>query len=226
MDVRAAALIPAAGGGRRLGGVRKAFLEIGGQPMLRRTLGPFIAEPRICQIVIALDPESVAAPPAWLSSLDPRIALVPGGDERGDSVRAALAAVGDNVDIVLVHDAARPFVSGGLVARALEAAAAGQCVVAAVPATDTIQEVDVDGVVVRTLDRRMLWHAQTPQAFPRRVLVDAYTHAASHGIRTTDDAALVMARGVRVRVLEGDAANIKITTPTDVALAAFLLSRA
>ena len=193
--------------------------------MLSHTLAPFLAEPRIVQIVVVLDSETAAAPPAWLTTLDARVSRVTGGAERGDSVRAGLEIVQEDVDVVLVHDAARPLVSRRLIVRTMEAAALGACVVAALPVTDTIQEVDAERRVVATPDRRRLWMAQTPQAFPRTVLVEAYAWAASQGITATDDAALVVRFGEAVRVLEGESGNIKITTETDLAYAEYLLAR-
>ncbi len=225
MSVRAAVVIPAAGAGRRMG-APKAMLELHGQPMLRHTIAPFLAEPRVRAVIVVLDPAAAAAPPAWLAGLDARIRIVPGGAERGDSVRAGLRAVAEDVDVVLIHDAARPLVSGALVARALEAAAAGRSVVAAIPVTDTIHEVNEHGRVLSTPDRRRLWRAQTPQAFPRAVVTAAYDRAGLEGVAATDDAALVARYGEPVHVIEGDATNIKITTPADLALAEVLLARA
>jgi len=193
--------------------------------MLHLTLAPFIAEPRIVQIVVALDAGTAAAPPSWLTTLDARVCRVTGGVERGDSVRAGLEVLHEDVDVVLVHDAARPLVSRQLIVRTMEAAARGQCVIAALPVTDTIQEVDGAQRVVATPDRRRLWMAQTPQAFPRAVLTAAHAWAASHGIAATDDAALVVRFGASVHVMEGERDNIKITTETDLAFAEYLLAR-
>lgn len=224
MSVRAAVVIPAAGGGVRLGGLAKAFLPLCGEPMLLHTLRPFLADPRIVQAVVALAPSAAAAPPDWLTSLDARISLVAGGETRGDSVYAALAHIGTDVDVVLVHDAARPLVTTAVVARAIDAAAAGRSVIAAVPVTDTIQEVDGDGRIRATPDRQRLWQAQTPQAFPRHVVISAYARAAADGFRATDDAAIVSWAGEAVHVIEGAPENIKVTSPPDVVVAEALLA--
>lgn len=212
---RAAVLIPAAGAGRRMGGARKPMLELAGEPLLLHTLRPFLRFPQIVQVIVALPPDAAARPPSWLAELDPRIRVVTGGAERGDSVRSALAATDASIDVVLVHDAARP----------LDAAASGRSVVAGIRPVDTIQQVDASGVIVATPDRRMLRAAQTPQAFPRAVLVDAYARAAADGVSATDDAALVARCGVRVEVIEGDVENLKVTTPTDLVVAEALLAR-
>ncbi len=208
-----------------MGGAPKPFLELCGEPLLLHALRPFLAFEEIGQVVIALPASLAADPPRWLTSLDARIVTVAGGPERGDSVRAALALVDPVVDTVLVHDAARPLVTREVIAAALAAVAQGRSVVAAVPVADTIQQVDDSGRITATPDRARLRAAQTPQAFPRAVLVDAYARAAAEGAAGTDDAALVIRCGVPVGVIAGDAANLKVTTPADLEIAAALLGR-
>lgn len=222
---RAAALIPAAGAGRRMGGAHKPMLELRGEPLLLHTLRPFLQTAGIEQVIVALPADVAANPPGWLTGLDPRIQVVAGGAERGDSVHAALVATDRAIDVVLVHDAARPLVTTDLIARAMGAAAQGRSVIAAVPPTDTIQQIDAHGAIVATPNRASLRAAQTPQAFPRAVLLDAYERAAADGVRATDDAALVARCGIRVDVIEGDVENIKVTTPGDLAHAEALLAR-
>lgn len=206
-----------------MGGAPKPFLEVGGQPVLARALRPFLEHPAVDWVVVALAPEHVARPPAWLTGMDPRIALVEGGAERGDSVRRALDLVPPEAAVVLVHDAARPLVSAAVVRRAYEAAASGRSVMAAVPVTDTIQEVDEARRIVATPDRSRLWRAQTPQAFPRAVLVDAYLRAAQEDVAGTDEAALVARYGGVVEVVEGDVRNLKLTSREDLRMAEALL---
>lgn len=208
-----------------MGGTYKPLLDLAGEPLLAHTIRPFLEIDDIEQIVIAL-PEALALdPPPWLRALDSRIHLVSGGAERGDSVRRALATVPVAIDVVVVHDAARPLVTVDLIRRALAAAAEGRSVIAAVPVTDTIQQIDDAGRIVATPARSGLRAAQTPQAFPRAVLVDAYAQAAAAGIAATDDAALVARCGGVVEVIAGDAENIKVTTPVDLERAAALLLR-
>lgn len=223
MSTRAAVVIPAAGGGRRFGGVFKPFVDLAGEPVLLRTLRPFLQDERIVAAVVALPAEVLEMPPEWLCDLDPRISLVEGGHERGESVRAALAAVPADVDVVLVHDAARPLVSADVIDRAIVAAARGECVIAAVPATDTVQIIDGDERIVSTPHRSTLRMAQTPQAFPRDVIAHAYERAADEGIDATDDATLVLRAGGTVRVIEGDPHNLKLTVPADLIVAEALL---
>jgi 2-C-methyl-D-erythritol 4-phosphate cytidylyltransferase len=223
VSVRAAVVLPAAGGGRRFGGVLKPFVELAGEPVLLHALRPFLDDPRIHAAIVALPAEVMKSPPDWLLRLDARVVLVEGGAERGDSVRAALAAVPADIEVVLVHDAARPLVSADVVRRAIDAAGEGRSVVVAAPASDTVQQVDETGRIRATPDRSTLWLAQTPQAFPRDVLMAAYERAAQVGIRATDDAALVQAAGGIVEVIEGERENLKLTVPSDHIIAEALL---
>jgi 2-C-methyl-D-erythritol 4-phosphate cytidylyltransferase len=220
---RAAVVIAAGGAGRRMGGVRKQYLELLGEPVLVHALRAFLAHPAIGWAVIALPAEDLADPPGWLTGLDPRIRLVAGGAERGDSVRSALDAVPEAAEIVLIHDAARPLVDQETIDRALKTALSGSGVIAAVPLADTLKEVDAEGRITGTPDRSRYWRAQTPQAFPRALLLDAYRRAELDGISATDDAALVEHYGKTVIVVYGSPENLKVTTPADLVIAEALL---
>ena len=222
MNLGAAAVIPAAGSGRRMGGVRKAFLEIGGTPLLRYCIEAFQSVAAIRQVVVALAEDVLQRPPDWLRRAN--VTLVRGGAERHESVRLALAAVDEDIDVVLIHDAARPFVDADLIARVLETAATGAGAVAALPASDTIHEVNDRLEIVGTPPRQHLWSAQTPQAFPLEMIREAHARAAADGVHGTDDAALAVRYGFVVKVVAGDPANLKVTLPQDVALAELLLA--
>lgn len=222
---RAAVILPAAGAGRRLGGVRKPFLQLAGEPLLLRALRPFLAHPAITAAIVALPEDDAADPPAWLGALDARVRIVAGGAERTDSVRAALAALPAECEIVLVHDAARPLVTRDIVDRVIRATGVGVGAIAAVPVEDTVKEVGSDGAITGTLDRTRLWRAQTPQGFPRALLEEAHRRALADGLGATDDAALVERIGGRVLVVEGSAENFKITGPLDLPLAEAVLAR-
>ena len=215
-------VVPAAGAGRRMGGARKPFLELAGEPILRRTLRPFLEHPSVVAVRVALAPGDAADPPGWLAALDPRVGVVAGGETRAHSVAAALDALPGDVDVVLVHDAARPLVGRGILDRCVAAAAAGRAAVAGWPATDTLKEVDDERRVVATPDRRRVWHAQTPQAFPAALLRRAY--AGWDGRPVTDDAALVERLGATVVMVEGSPRNLKVTRPEDLPIAELLLS--
>jgi 2-C-methyl-D-erythritol 4-phosphate cytidylyltransferase len=213
---RAAAVIVAGGAGLRFGGpVRKQYLEIGGAPVLLRAIRPFLAHPRIGQVVVVIPPGDVLHAPTWL--LDVPVLIVAGGAERGDSVANGLAAVED-ADVVLIHDGARPFVDAGTIDRVLDGCTDGGAI-AAVPVTDTIKQVDTKGAITGTPDRRTLWQAQTPQGFPLAPLLEAYRRAAEEGVSATDDAAVYERYAGPVRVVMGSYRNLKVTRPDDLPVA-------
>jgi 2-C-methyl-D-erythritol 4-phosphate cytidylyltransferase len=221
------AIVVAAGRGVRFGGeTPKQYLPIGGVPMVLRALRPFTSHPEVAHVVLVLPPEDAANPPAFLSGFSALSALsvVPGGVHRGDSVRAGIAALRAECVVVLVHDGARPFVDRTVMDAVIGYARKGEGAVPAVRLGDTLKEVDPKDPtrIVRTRPRARIWRAQTPQGFPRAVLERAHAHAARTGHRATDDAALVEAIGVPVRVVPDSARNMKITTPEDLALAELL----
>lgn len=221
-----AVAIPAAGSGRRMGGRRKQYLELAGEPVLLRAVRPFLARDDVAEVVVALPAEDASAPPAWLTGADDRIRTVAGGASRGASVRAALEDLSAAVRIVVIHDGARPLLDPGTLRRCVEEARAGRGAVAGVPAVDTMKEVEEGGRIVRTPDRSRLWHAQTPQAFPREVVVEAYRGATDDELAATDDASLVERLGREVRMVRGSRRNLKVTRPGDLAVAEALLRRA
>jgi 2-C-methyl-D-erythritol 4-phosphate cytidylyltransferase len=217
--------IPAAGTGTRMGGVRKPFLTLLEEPVLLHSIRPFLAHPKVTAVVIALGEEDCEDPPTWLKTLDPRVILVRGGATRGDSVRAALEALPAGVDAVAVHDAARPLLSVEVIHRCLAAVGRERGAVAGWPAVDTLKSVDRHGRIQATLPRAAVWHAQTPQVFPRDLILAAYEAAREAGVADTDDAALVERIGGEVVMVEGSPANLKITRRDDLPLAEFLLGR-
>lgn len=220
--MRVAAVIAAGGSGARMGGggPRKQYLELAGEPVLLRALRPILAHPDVEWVVVALPPGDADDPPFPFPD---GVSLVEGGTERGDSVGRALDAVPEEADVVLIHDGARPLLTAALVERTLRAAAGGTGAVAAVPVSDTLKRARSDGRITGTVERRDLWRAQTPQAFPRSMIVDAYRRAREEGVRATDDAALVERYGGGVMVVEGDVRNLKVTHPEDLVLAELLL---
>lgn len=222
--MRVAAVLPAGGAGLRMGpgGLRKQYAELAGEPVLLRSLRPFLRNPEVEWVVVVLPVDEVDAPPFALP--DP-VLVAPGGAERGDSVRNGLAVVPEEADAVLIHDAARPLLPGEVVDRVLRTVGPEVGAVAAVPVADTLKRVDGERRITGTVDRSTLWRAQTPQGFPRPMIVDAYERAAADGVSATDDAALVERYGGRVVVVEGDPRNLKITRPEDLELAELLLSR-
>ena len=217
-------VVVAAGAGVRAGpGEPKQFRSIGGVPMLLRALRHFLEHPDVCRIVVTLPPGTTEQPPAWLAKLvGERVAVVAGGTTRADSVRAGLALLEPPPAVVLVHDAARPFVSPTTIASVIERARAGVGAVAAIPVADTIKDVDDDGKVAHTVSRARLWRAQTPQGFPGRMLVDAYQRWPRDGATPTDDAEVVEHAGFSVEVVQGAIRNLKVTSEDDWRLAELL----
>ncbi len=222
-------VIVAAGQGTRIGSATpKQFLEIGGVPMLLRSIRPFARHPSVAHVAVVLPAADAAAPPAWLlPHAGGLLTLVAGGAERRDSVAAGLAALPPACRVVLVHDAARPFVDAPLIDRVIEAARAGDAVVPALPVTDTIKEMDAadPSRIARTVPREQLWRVQTPQGFPRQVLEEAHARARRDGAPATDDAALVERLGGSVRTVAGDPRNLKVTTAEDLEFAEYLARR-
>lgn len=218
------AIIVAAGRGSRMGTkTPKQFLELAGEPVLVHTLRRVAACPDIDRILVALPPEEMGFFSSLLERAVPSVGIVAGGGHRQESVFNALQAIDRlRTDIVVVHDGVRPLVTDGdfsrVIARAREAGAA----ILATPVRDTIKEVEGDRIV-RTLDRRRLYLAQTPQAFRAEILIEAHERARREGIMATDDAALVERCGHPVVVVEGSPDNIKITWPEDLLLAEALL---
>ncbi len=222
----AAALVVAAGSGERLGADRpKAFVVVGGRPMVAWSLDA-IAAAGVGRAVVAIPPGHGATAEELLAAaaggFPLGLAFVEGGTTRSESVRNALAAAGD-AECVVVHDAARPFAPPELFAATLEALADADAAIAAAKATDTIKEAGADGIVVRTLDRGRLWAIQTPQAFRAAVLHRALEAGAGVLAQATDDAWLVERVGGTVRVVESSPANFKVTTPHDLRVADSLL---
>jgi 2-C-methyl-D-erythritol 4-phosphate cytidylyltransferase len=207
------AIVPAAGSGERLGaGTAKAFVSLGGRTLLEMAVDGLLASGVIERVVVAAPPQRVAE---TVELLGERAAVVAGGSERLDSVRLALAAVGDP-EFVLVHDAARPLTPADQIRRVVAALSEGQrAVIPVLSVIDTIKAVDANGVVLGTPERSGLRAVQTPQGFETALLRRAYDRATA----ATDDAALVENLGVPVHTVAGDALAFKITTPLDLLLA-------
>ncbi len=212
-----AVVLVAAGSGTRLGArIPKAFVPLGGRPLYLHSLATFRSLPEVRQIVVVTPVEH---PPLVLRRGE---SAVPGGARRQDSVLEGLKAVDPKWGLVLVHDAARPFVSKSLIRRVIRAAERDGAAVAAVPVRDTIKRANSRGIIKETVAREELWSAQTPQGFRRSVLWRAYQDG--HGIEdATDDVQLVERAGGRVRVVEGEAANLKITSRGDLQVAEVIL---
>ncbi len=226
--MRAGAVIVAGGQGARMGpGREKLLLPLGGMPLLARTLLPFEACPEIIEIVVVAHPalgaklRSEIFDPGKIGKVS---RIVPGGPRRQDSVYNGLRALSETAEIALIHDGDRPFASEELIRAVLAAAAAGGAL-AAVRAKDTVKLAGEGMAVEKTLERKRLWLAQTPQGFPRRAILSAHERARSEGWEVTDDAEILERAGGRVTIVEADYDNIKVATPDDYDLARLISSR-
>lgn len=214
------AVVPAAGSGERLAaGAPKAFVNLGGRPMLEYVLSGLRDSGVVDSVVVAVPPNRTDEAKLVFGG---DAVIVAGGSDRMESVRLALAAVGD-AEFVLVHDAARPLTPPSVIIRVVHALQSGHlAVIPALPVSDTIKAVDANGVVLGTPERSGLRAVQTPQGFRTELLRRAYDRAAG---LFTDDASVVEATGTPVQVVDGDPLAFKITTPTDLLLAQTLLGR-
>lgn len=217
---RASVIVVAAGRGARMGAAtNKVLLELDGVPILLRTLDSLCRSEVVEEIVVVTRPEdrdTMVRLCRRLESPPPRLVFADGGAERADSVSNGLAVVSESLRIVLVHDAARPFVSPPLIRRLVQTAAASGAAIPALPVADTLKR-RRDSMAAETVDRSELVRAQTPQAFRVDLLRRAL--AARGSAAPTDDAAAVEAIGGEVALVDGDALNLKITTPDDLRLA-------
>lgn len=206
--------------------IPKQFLMLEGKPILYHTLAAFNQCPQVDSISVAVPPFAVEA---VKELINPRegftkiVHVVPGGEQRQHSVANALKGLAQDVDIVLVHDGVRPFVSQRLIRVCIEEAARYGAAIAALPAFETVKEVEDGASVKRTLARQNIYLAQTPQVFRREILEEAFRKAEEENVLGTDEASLVERLGLTVRVVQGDRWNIKITTQEDLALGRFYL---
>lgn len=225
-------VLVAAGSSTRMRGpgdqaVRKPWLDLGGRPVLEVSAAALTTPSEVAELVIvahAEDVERVSSYAVGRAAFSKLVAVVPGGEERADSVRLGARASALSVDVIAVHDAARPLVEPATVGEAIRLAHAQGAALVAVPVTDTIKESEDGRSVSSTLDRARLWAAQTPQCFRAATFLALLDRAEREGFRPTDDAALWERWEGAVPLVRGHAANRKITTPEDLELARALLS--
>lgn len=221
--MKAAVIIAAGGIGKRMGqGKPKQYLELLGRPMICHTLDRFSDIADIKKVIAVLPDDFVSSfkseiltrnryPENWTATA--------GGEKRQDSVRNGLKLVPDDFDVVLVHDACRPFITKRLIEESIEVAYEEGAAIIAAPIKETLKRISNGNNINGTVDRQNLWGAQTPQAFRQGILKKAYEKAYRDGFYGTDDAILVERIGEKVKVIEGDYRNIKITTPEDLIIA-------
>jgi 2-C-methyl-D-erythritol 4-phosphate cytidylyltransferase len=223
------AVLPAAGRGTRFGGeVPKQYLEAAGKPLIAHALDALLSHPRIDGVMVALSADD-SRWPGWTSHHGKPLLRCIGGGERADSVLAALhalpAEVGDDA-LILVHDAARPNLCAADLDRLIDIASSHvDGAILAAPVRDTLKRADDAAHIVGTEARSALWRAFTPQAFRRGALTAALERARADGIVVTDEAMAMERMGAHPALVEGREDNLKVTTPADLALAEYLLSR-
>ncbi len=208
-------------------GIPKQFLTIGGLPILVHSLRVLEAAASVAEVILAVSAgdreyclREIVTPHGFTKVKK----VVTGGEHRQDSVRHGLESITDDTDVVLVHDAVRPFLTVDMVEQVIARAAQYGAAVVAIPMRDTVKQAGADGLIASTVDRNGLWLAQTPQAFRLALLREAHQKALLEAVHATDDAQLVERLGHRVALVEGNGQNIKITRPEDLALGEAILA--
>lgn len=221
-------IIPAAGSGSRLEkDTPKPYVKVAGRTILEHTLNRFSGLGMLRHIVVPTSPEFKSEAKGILTKAVPQgisFKVITGGQERQHSIFNALKFIGES-DMVIVHDAVRPFVQTVHIEKCCEAALEVGAAILGVPAKDTIKKIDNQNLIKSTPTRKFLWQAQTPQVFRSEVIVEAYEKAFEDHFIGTDDASLVERLGIPVKMVEGDRSNFKITYPLDLELAELLLER-
>lgn len=223
------AIVPAAGSGVRMGADRpKQFLELKNRPLLALTLEALQNCDQVDAIILVVPETDVAFCRDHIVQqfgMDKVVKIIPGGARRQDSVRIGVKATEGNYDLLLIHDGVRPMITVKLVERLIQAALKHRAVIAAMPAKETVKEVNSHNEVVGTYNRKRVWMVQTPQIFRYRDILAAHEKAlAEEWDEATDDSLLVEKTGITVTVVEGSDRNIKVTTPFDLEVARNLLA--
>jgi 2-C-methyl-D-erythritol 4-phosphate cytidylyltransferase len=224
--MKVGAIIPAAGRGKRIGAsVPKQFLEIQGKPLLHHTLTVFASCKLIDYVVLVMPRADVdEMGEDWLNKYEIVREVVVGGEQRQDSVYNGFNSLEEGTDIVVVHDGVRPFTTPQMITATVEAAQQHGAAITAIPVSDTVKQA-ADGFVKQTVPRDGLWRVQTPQAFQRGLLQQAFKKAKKDSYYGTDEGSLVEYLGERVKIVPGSELNIKITRKEDLVLGESLLSR-
>jgi 2-C-methyl-D-erythritol 4-phosphate cytidylyltransferase len=219
------AVVAAGGSSARMSGRDKTLATVAGRPVIEWVLDAFRRVSGIDELVVVTSDRNRDTITELLEAYPPssRVRFSAGGETRQDSVASGVRALSSSIDLVLIHDAARPLVTPDLIARAIASGRASGAAVAAVPVTDTIKRVDRSGAVRETLDRAELWAVQTPQVFRRDWLEAAFAKCAGSGRTFTDEGGLIEWAGHTVRVFPGAVENLKLTTASDLIVADALL---
>lgn len=227
---KASAIVVAAGSGSRMNaGINKQYMLLGGKPVLAYTLEAFERSELISEIIVVINNEEhkqfedCILIPYKFSKIK---SVTYGGSTRQESVYNGLIKVTEEIEIVAVHDGARPFVTPDIISNSITAAERSGAACTGVPVKDTIKKADQNRIVEETPDREFLWAIQTPQTFKKEILINAHEKAKADGFSGTDDSVLVERLGYKVQMVMGSYSNIKITTPEDLAFAeALIMSR-
>ena len=224
------AIIPAAGIGARMGFEKaKQFIDLCGKPILAVTLSHFQKCNLVDKIVLVVSQDDVDYCKREIVDrykLSKVFKVIVGGKRRQDSVRNGVEAVADSCRWVLIHDGVRPLVTNGLIERVIKVVKDFRAVITGLPVKETVKEIDGQGSVLRSVDRSQLWLIQTPQIFRWEDINLAHQEAVKHGWEeATDDAFLIEKMGIPVKIIEGEGNNIKVTTPQDLDIARFLISK-
>ena len=226
--MRVAAIVPAAGKGRRIKSkIDKPYIELGGKPIIAHTLLRLSGNRYINEIIVVVNKKRIKTfKRRIIDRFDiKKVKIVSGGRERSDSVFNALKKVSGNIDYVLIHDGVRPFITNKLINASLKTAQRFKASVVAVPVKPTLKYVKKDGHIQNSPDRKRFWEAQTPQVFKRDLIEKAYERLSRKKIDITDDSMLVEQIGLRPKIVLGSYNNIKITTQEDLELARTLISK-
>jgi 2-C-methyl-D-erythritol 4-phosphate cytidylyltransferase len=227
--LRVGAIIAAAGEGKRFisesDNSKKQFAELGGEPLFLRSAIIFLESPIIDETVVTVPASNVEKCNQLLRKCSDghNVHVIPGGEQRQESVYNAFSQIRERVEVVIIHDAVRPFLQTEWIEKTVELTDTYDGAIVAIPATDTLKTSDND-IINRTMDRSTVWQAQTPQTFAVGILDKAFEHALALGIVGTDEAQLVETVGGRIAIVEGSSFNIKITTKNDLTLAEAILS--
>lgn len=221
VPAKVAVLIPAAGLGTRMGGVRKPLIELRGRSVLEWAATPFLAREDVVEVVVAMEADRLGG----RLRRDDRVRTTHGGRNRFESVANAFECLRSDAALVAVHDGARPFPPASAIDACIRLAATGIGAVAGIPAVDTVKRTTEDGAIVETPARHTLWYAQTPQVFPRDIFQRAVARCRAGGPPPTDDASMTEGLGIEIRMVEASATNLKITRPEDVEIAEQFISQ-
>lgn len=228
MKNKVVCIIAAGGSGMRLKSkIDKPYIVLGGKPLIMHTIGIFERVKEVDEVILAVHPKKIALCAQLIRKNKIRKVsqIIAGGKTRQESVQNGLAAVPEGTAVVIIQDCARPFTDPRIVAESIRVARKYGGALVGVPASDTIKRVGKDGFVEGTLNRNMIWYAQTPQTFRFAQIKRCYELARAQKIQATDDAYLFELFGGRVKMVEAGSCNMKITTPGDVEVAKYLLAK-